>query len=172
MVLHFAFKILFPICPCYFRLSFSEFVECVLNEVRNGTVDQMKAKGSDVGPLPSPERAVYGFALFVLTIAFFVVYVIWAFVPHEFLHSVGLSYWPAEHWAVTGPLAVIILTCLSVFVLYPWLSVRQCANRENEMSLITDSFAVTHSDLKQDEIDLNPVFDYDISKVNKLLYTL
>lgn len=127
-------------------------------------------KKSDVGPLPSPERAVYGFVLFVLTITSFLLYCLWVFVPFEVLDSIGLSYWPAKHWTITGPLTILIAVLVGVLVVYPAISIKQCACKTNEESLFTDSYAVSLSNLKQNEIELNPVFDYDISEVNKLLY--
>ena len=131
----------------------------------------MSGKGSDVGPLPTPERAVYGFVLFVLTIVAFILYCLWAFVPLEILDSLGLSYWPAKHWALTGPLTILISSFFAVYVIYPIICIRQCANKDNEESLYTDSFAVRHKDLNSDELELNPVYDYEISQVNKLLYS-
>ena len=138
---------------------------------RNGFGELMNVKKSDVGPLPTPERAVYGFVLFVLTIVTFLVYCLWVFVPFEVLDSIGLSYWPAKHWAITGPVAVLVATIIAVFLIYPLISISQCASKDNEESLFTDSFAVSLRDLSSDELELNPVFDYDISQVNKLLYS-
>ena len=40
-------------------------------------------------PAPRPERGIYGFALFLLSVCLIVLYVVWAFVPQFVLESYG-----------------------------------------------------------------------------------
>lgn len=53
-------------------------------------------------PGPSAERAVYGFVVYIASFICFAIYFIWAYVPHEVLHAVGITYLPHRHWAITG----------------------------------------------------------------------
>ena len=131
----------------------------------------MTVKKSDAGPLPTPERAVYGFGLYVFTLTGFILYSIWTYVPPELLDSVGLSYWPSKHWSVSGPLVSAILLLSTFYLIYPMICLKSCVAKADDPSTFTDDFAVISSNLTEDELYLNPVSDYSISKVNEMLYS-
>lgn len=131
----------------------------------------MTLKKSDAGPLPTPERAVYGFGLYVLTLAGFILYSIWTYIPPELLDIVGLSYWPSRHWSISGPLISFALLWSVVYIVYPLICQKSCVANANDSSIFTDDFAVISSYLTEDELSLNPVSDYSISKINTMLYS-
>ena len=61
------------------------------------------------------QKETYGFVIWVLTLLFFVVYFIWAFVPDERLQAMGILYYPSKHWAMTFP-GFIMLTTISLIL--------------------------------------------------------
>lgn len=46
---------------------------------------------------------IYGFTLYISTFVFFLLFLIWAFVPEQFLHNVGIYYYPDKYWAIIIP---------------------------------------------------------------------
>lgn len=70
-------------------------------------------------PSPSPERAVYGFVWFVTCVFCALAYLIFAIVPHSWLADLGIDFLPNRYWAVTVPLAVVLLiVCIIPFNLF------------------------------------------------------
>ena len=60
---------------------------------------------------------VYGFVGWVVTIAAYVSYLLWALLPDEALASVGMTYYPSRWWAVALP-AWFVVTCCCILVAY------------------------------------------------------
>ncbi|KAJ1346443.1 hypothetical protein KIN20_001222 [Parelaphostrongylus tenuis] len=66
-------------------------------------------------PNPLPSRGIYGFALYISSICFLTLYVLWAVVPTPILKRLGITYVPAKYWVIAIP--VIIIFSLTTFVL-------------------------------------------------------
>lgn len=71
-------------------------------------------------PAPTPHRAIYGFAFFVLCAAICVVYMCWALVPQSVLGGrLGLTYMPDKYFVLFIPPVVMFALTLFGFVVYP-----------------------------------------------------
>ncbi|KAH9613254.1 hypothetical protein KSS87_008441 [Heliosperma pusillum] len=62
------------------------------------------------GPKPAE---VYGFVGSITTVVVTVIFFIWAYFPDQWLHSIGIFYYPSRYWAIALPtycMVVIVLT--------------------------------------------------------------
>lgn len=75
-------------------------------------------------PAPTPSRAVYGFVMYLGFKLFFILYVIWAYVPHSWFEAIGITYLPNRHWALSIP--VFLLTVLTIFAFFIYPSLGLC----------------------------------------------
>lgn len=56
-----------------------------------------------------PTYEYYGFTLYLTSSLVFVVYLLWAFLPSPFLHSLGIYYYPNRWWALAIPAWTVML---------------------------------------------------------------
>lgn len=83
-------------------------------------------------PAPSPERAAYGFVLYLASYILFALFVIWAYVPDEILHSFGLTYLPTKAWAIILPI-VGCIGAVSIPVVYFIINIFHTQSLEEEI---------------------------------------
>ncbi|KAK0480822.1 PIG-P-domain-containing protein [Armillaria novae-zelandiae] len=74
-------------------------------------------------PLPPPElrsRApeFYGFVAWTSTSLLFVVYLLWAVLPDEYIEWLGVTWYPSREWAVLLPAYSVVLFLLAYFVYF------------------------------------------------------
>jgi len=120
-------------------------------------------------PSPTPERAIYGFVMYLFSLILMGVYLIWALVPEQTLDSIGLTYWPKKHWALSAPI-FMVSAFFSVPVVYSVLTLHN-TKPLNSITIITDAAA---HELK-DPAELSPgaiphIADIDLGLINHRLY--
>lgn len=110
-------------------------------------------------PSPTPERAVYGFILYILATAGFVLYLTWLFLPENILHSIGIGeFLPQKYWAVALPIYFSVAFFLFVFIVYPSLGLL-VTPKIKDIRNITDEFAIYNSEKFQDKEKIPRVYD-------------
>uniref|UniRef100_A0A8C6UAS1 Phosphatidylinositol N-acetylglucosaminyltransferase subunit P n=1 Tax=Neogobius melanostomus TaxID=47308 RepID=A0A8C6UAS1_9GOBI len=119
-------------------------------------------------PSPGSERGIHGFVLFLGSNFAFFLYCVWAFVPEEWLHSVGLTYWPQKYWVLAGPIYFLVGLVVSFVVLFG-------VNMNNTAPLdsvdnITDVYAQSQKAVASDKGGVSRLKDVSISDVNKMFY--
>ncbi|TRZ01717.1 hypothetical protein DNTS_016001, partial [Danionella cerebrum] len=132
---------------------------------------QLKIRRSEMqvnSPSPVPERAIYGFVLFLAAQLGFFLYLLWAVVPDVWLHWVGLTYWPQKYWALAGP--VYLLVCLVVcFVLLFGVNMINTAPLAS-LHNISDAFSRSQR-VDEDHAAVIPrLRDLSISEINQKFY--
>ncbi|XP_065354718.1 phosphatidylinositol N-acetylglucosaminyltransferase subunit P [Calliphora vicina] len=85
-------------------------------------------------PAPTPHRAIYGYAFYLLVIALFVFYFLWALLPTK---EWGLTYLPDKYFAVLLPMLVLVGLSFFAFFIYPAISMSLTADID-EMASVAD----------------------------------
>lgn len=118
-------------------------------------------------PAPTSTRSVYGFVLYIGSYSVLLLYLIWAYVPTPWLHSIGLTYWPQKYWAVAIP----VFICCSIFIfavlLYPGVNYVMTPDLSS-VCTVTDENARTPIPAVPGGIP--PIYDIPISKLCRKLY--
>jgi len=123
---------------------------------------------TEPSPSPSPERAVYGFVLYLSAWVCLALYLIWAYIPDQWLHHVGLTYWPQKYWAVAAP-TYLCITLVFGIVFYVAVNLTITAGLGSR-DTITDEYAKV---VRTDDLPLGaiaPIGDIPITEVNDILY--
>ena len=52
--------------------------------------------------------AVYAFVSWIASICVYVIFLVWTLTPEEYLHSLGITYYPNKHYAINLPVYALI----------------------------------------------------------------
>ncbi|PPQ66543.1 hypothetical protein CVT26_009516 [Gymnopilus dilepis] len=132
-------------------------------------------------PEPEERRSrapeFYGFVAWTTTYLLFVLYILWALLPDEWIVWLGVTWYPNREWAILIPswtIVVVLLTYISYFAI-----ALRATPAFNEMSAVTDSRNALPSDedrhynpyFASAEPDAIPeLYDIPIGVVNSVLY--
>lgn len=105
-------------------------------------------KTPDHSPSPTPERAVYGFVVYLLTTGAFLCYILWLIIPSDILESLGITFLPQKYWAVAIPIYLSVAFFLFIIVIYPSLGMVMYTPSltEGDLRHVIDEYTVYHSD--------------------------
>ncbi|KAG6917115.1 hypothetical protein DXG01_003781 [Tephrocybe rancida] len=115
----------------------------------------------------------YGFVAWTSTSLAFVIYVLWALVPDEYIQWIGIDWYPSREWAVLLP-AWSIVVVITTYVVYSSMAIAATPSF-SDMSSITDNRAIFPIDPNDNtpylSISKTPVlYDIPIGMVNRVLY--
>ncbi|EDO45006.1 predicted protein [Nematostella vectensis] len=125
---------------------------------------------SENTPLPIPERAIYGFVLYLGTYLGFALYLVWAFVREEWLQSIGITYLPQRYWLVAGP--VYLLVAFLIVVWFYFAHYLKSTPSLDSINTIADEHSRFLVDQEMTDSSMPPLADVPIYQVNKKLYLL
>ncbi|KAK7856362.1 phosphatidylinositol N-acetylglucosaminyltransferase subunit P [Quercus suber] len=121
------------------------------------------------GPKPSE---VYGFVGSITTVIATVIFLVWAYVPEDWLHSIGISYCPSRHWALTVP-AYFMVTVVLALGFYIGLNFMSTPS-PTSLNIIFDEFSreplSSVPSVDGDEQPIESISDTGINKINYLMF--
>ncbi|KAJ1720598.1 hypothetical protein LPJ53_004784 [Coemansia erecta] len=123
----------------------------------------------------TPTFEYYGFVIYLVSLASFMVYLVWAYVPDHILEAIGITYYPDRYWALALP--AWLLTAVGFAYMFNMAANMYNTPMLNSMDNITDPYSNLPKDMDRagefysNEIGgIPPVSDLSISLVNKCLY--
>lgn len=119
-------------------------------------------------PAPTQARCFYGFMLYLGSYAVLTLYLVWAYVPTEWLHAIGLKYWPQKYWAIAIPVYVCIGIFIFAVFLYPGINYLLTPSFSSVRTII-DKHTIPVRSMKNNG-GIPPISDISISEVCKILY--
>jgi hypothetical protein len=144
-------------------------------------------------PARSPMHAsaeVYGFCIYVSTFVGALLYLIWALVPDQVLHSWGITYYPSKWWALAVP-AWFCVTLASVPLFYFLINMtftipfdhpnqltdgwsakqKQKKKRHQPLAHTSSSKHPHHIATSAERYSIPDVVDIPLAQINALLYS-
>ncbi|XP_043499643.1 phosphatidylinositol N-acetylglucosaminyltransferase subunit P [Polistes fuscatus] len=119
-------------------------------------------------PAPYAPRAVYGYAMYIGSNLFFLLYLIWSIVPDYILNDyLGLSYYPSKYWAIAIPVWALTALATFAFIIYPAMNLLMTPDID-DIRTITDNYAQRRKETTPGGVP--PVFDIPITEVCRQLY--
>ncbi|KAF4321554.1 hypothetical protein JM18_003658 [Phytophthora kernoviae] len=117
---------------------------------------------------------LFGFGGWLASALFYVLFLVWAYVPEATLESYGFTYFPSKHWAVAVP-ALIVVTYLFSLVVYKAVNLLSTPELSSYATIL-DSHTVPLPEGKtcfEDDTEATPgIGDISIFEVNHHLFSV
>ncbi|KAH6917821.1 PIG-P-domain-containing protein [Coprinopsis sp. MPI-PUGE-AT-0042] len=147
-----------------------------------GSDDDLKAPPPlTAAPWPPPEHRsrapeFYGFVAWTTTYILFVVYILWAVLPDEWIVWLGVTWYPNREWAILVP-AWTVMAVLFTYFTYSTLALAGTPALD-EMRSIADGYTLHPNPSEERQVYLESMkpravpelYDLPIGLVNRVLY--
>ncbi|URE01060.1 phosphatidylinositol N-acetylglucosaminyltransferase subunit [Musa troglodytarum] len=120
------------------------------------------------GPKPSE---VYGFVGCITTVIAAVIFMVWAYTPEPWLHSLGITYYPSKYWAIAIP-SFLIVTVVLAMVSYLGLNFL-VTPLPTSFNIMFDEYSrerSTVTSLRGEECPIEPISDIGVDQINNIMF--
>ncbi|CAL9091064.1 unnamed protein product [Musa textilis] len=120
------------------------------------------------GPKPSE---VYGFVGCITTVIAAVIFMVWAYTPEPWLHSLGITYYPSKYWAIAIP-SFLIVTVVLAMVSYLGLNF-MVTPLPTSFNIMFDEYSrerSTVTSLGGEECPIEPISDIGVDQINNIMF--
>ncbi|KAL6577844.1 hypothetical protein OROMI_010172 [Orobanche minor] len=138
--------------------------------------DHSSSPGFSVSGDHGPKLSeVYGFVGSITTVvATGLAFVIWAYVPDEWLHYVGIYYYPSRYWALAVPTYVMVTIVLAIGF---YIGMNFMATTPpTSLNVMFDEFSrepgreITSNEDDDYEQPIEPISDIGINQINEIMF--
>ncbi|ODV96710.1 hypothetical protein PACTADRAFT_48531 [Pachysolen tannophilus NRRL Y-2460] len=152
----------------------------------NNNVSDLLARESDVTVSTNiTSQAEYkGFASYVISGLFLIIWLIWSILPDSYLNRLGVFYYPSRWWSVAIPSYIIMLMCY-IYIALGLYNVEVKTVKLDDLRTIVDESGVIVTQLNSPDLDnidfddvsryysksTSGIWDLPIVSVNRVLYS-
>lgn len=115
---------------------------------------------------------VYGFVGSITTVVATVVFLIWAYFPEHWLHSVGIYYYPSRYWALAVPTYAMVTVVLAIGF-YVGLNF-MATPPPTSFSTMFDEYSREPvrlaPSMEDDKPPIQPMSDISINQINEIMF--
>ncbi|KAJ8436523.1 hypothetical protein Cgig2_026638 [Carnegiea gigantea] len=121
------------------------------------------------GPKPAE---VYGFVGSITTVVATAIFFIWAYFPEQWLHYIGIFYYPSRYWALAVPsyFMVLVVLALGFYIGLNFMATPP----PTSSSVIFDEHSrepqMVASQTRKDDQPIEPISDIGIDRINELMF--
>ncbi|KAK9094510.1 hypothetical protein Scep_025979 [Stephania cephalantha] len=139
-------------------------------ERERATIDKFSGFAVSKENSPKPSE-VYGFVGSISTVVAIVLFLIWAYIPEPWLHSVGITYYPSRYWAFVVPTFAMVTVVLAIgFYIGLNFMVTPPPTSFNAMFDEYSREPTTFADTTTSDQPIEPLSDIGINKINDLMF--
>ena len=118
----------------------------------------------------STNLAAYGFVWYLATFLYYILVLVWGFLPEPLLHELGITYYPQKYWAVavpawgclSGVFAVLTYCACNFISAAPLDSPQSYRDEHSDAPILEQDLSATDS--------MPPIGDLHVEEWNKLLF--
>ncbi|KAK6154181.1 hypothetical protein DH2020_013820 [Rehmannia glutinosa] len=136
-------------------------------------VDHRSPAGFGVSGDHGPKLSeVYGFVGSITTVVSTVVFVIWAYVPDHWLHSIGIYYYPSRYWALAVPtyFMVTIVLAIGFYIGVNFMATPPPTSLNSMFDEFSREPVSEISSTDDDEQPIEPISDIGINQINDIMF--
>ncbi|EXB70707.1 hypothetical protein L484_023893 [Morus notabilis] len=115
---------------------------------------------------------VYGFVGSITTIVATAIFLIWAYVPESWLHSVGIFYYPSRYWALAVPTyaMVTVVLALGFYIGLNFMFTPPPTSLNSLFDEFSREPATSKPSMEGDDQPIEPISDIGIDRINHLMF--